>query len=175
MKENNPEYIKEYFFYALECQHQGAASADKHKWQLRLGWAVLSAAFLGACATSQDFRCLQFTHWLPPLLASFLFFFLFFFYDCHLTHLSDSITNRVEQIRQQIAQSPSELPVDLFLQDIRKKYHDLPWYLLPRKGHRPWVKFRVAKSLDFLLFYLFTSSFWIAGWFIKFGVLTENC
>ena len=170
MKENNPEYIKEYFFYALECQHQGAASADKHKWQLRLGWAVLSAAFLGACATSQDFRCLQFTRWLPPLLTSFLFFFLFFFYDCHLTHLSNARTNRVKQIRQQIAQSPSKLPVDLLLQDIRKDYMKRP------RWQRPWVKLGVGiTALDFWLFYSFTLSFWIVGWLIKFGIFTEKC
>ncbi len=177
LKENNPEYTKEYFFLALEWQNQSAANADKHKWQLRLGWAVLSATFLGACATSQDFRSLQFDHWSLPVLANLIFFCLFFFYDCHLTHVFESVTNRVKQIKQRIAQSPSELPVDLFLQDIRKKYDEMPWSLLPKKGHRPWVKFRAAKSLDFLLFYLFTGLFWIAGWLIKFGVgvLTEKC
>jgi len=163
------DYIKEYFFRALDAQTQSAADTEKHKWQLRLGWAIFSATFLGACVTSQDFRCLQFSYWWSPLLGNLLLGFVFFLYDCHLTHVTGSVNQRAKKIRQRLAQMPTELPFDLFFQDPRKEYNDLPFRLIPWRGHRPWVKFGAAKSLDFLLFYLFTTSFWIVGWLIKFG------
>ena len=171
-KQLNAKWYSEFFFFALNRQAEGEFNADKHKWQLRLGWAVLSTTFLGACATSKDFRSLEFAYPWLPLIFNGVIFSLFFFYDCHLTHLSGSIRKRVMRLREELKEPPSEPPLGLFLEDMRKEYHELPESWWPKRNHRPWVKLEAAKTnrLDFILFYLFTGLFWIAGWFIKFGV-----
>jgi hypothetical protein len=163
-------YTKELLLAELNWRHQRGTS--RHQWHLRLLWLAFSAAFLGLCASSQDFQNVRFELW-QAIFVTALFNLMFLLFDCHLTDLWETEKERAQEIEKELEALPRKSVNDLLrleifksAKELRENYSKRPWW------QKPWLKVKKnAINLEYGLFYGFTMSMWVLGWLLKFGCL----
>jgi len=161
------EFKKEALFHQATSMKDNRLNSMNQRWQLRFLLGTLSALLLGISATAKDDSKKSLKKaakdW-RMVAASVSIFLLFFWYDCHIGHIWESVNKLGSEISQQMKDLPNKsydslmtLPV---FQSISKQRRCEKKSLAPNSPCLAWVKWQLEKLKvswrkkgDFLPFY----------------------
>jgi len=173
------QFKKETLIYEATTIKDYRLISFNQRWQARFLLATLSAILLGLSATSKGeskiiLRKVSNQRFIK--IASWLFLFLFFFYDCHIGHMWNSANERQTEINQLLNDLPTKsyhsLMTLVLFKSISKRRAKHKKCLAPNSkilAQLKWwlEKLSVGLRLDFFAFY----SIVLLMWFMAIRIL----
>ncbi len=99
------QHRKECLLEEIRQRHEGLRYRQKHKWQLRILFAVFSISFLGLSLTSKNLAKVSLNIY-TKFGGTAILFLLFYIYDAHLGSLTESTVKRIKKLSSLLNKLP---------------------------------------------------------------------